>query len=128
MEITESFLLNALDSLKKELLSSLHAAMPGNIVSYDPSSGLATIQPALRRKTHAGGIMTAPLLEDVPVFLPSSEYTPSPGDPCLLLFMDFCLDGWLSTGQPVIPPSPRTHDLSDAIALVGFFPAFPVPA
>ena len=123
MEITESFLLETLEAWKKDLLSSLHTAMPGNIVSYDASSGLAEVQPALRRKTASGAILTAPVLQSVPVFLPSSGFTVSPGDPCLLLFLDFCIDGWMETGQPVLPVSPRTHDLSDAIALVGFCPA-----
>ena len=125
MEITETFLQSLLDALKRDILSSLHAAMPGNILSYDASSGLASVQPALRRKTASDEILTAPVLNDVPVFRPSAEFTPSPGDPCILLFMDFCMDGWLESGQPVLPPSPRCHDLSDAVALVGFASALP---
>ena len=123
MEITEIFLQNALEALKQEILSTMHCAMPGNIVSFDSASGLAAVQPALRRKTSSGAILTAPVLRDVPVFLPAADHSVSIGDPCLLLFMDFCLDGWLQAGQPVLPPSPRQHDLSDAIALVGFAPA-----
>ena len=120
MEVTESFLHHALESLKQEIFSTLRVAMPGNIVSYDSSTGLATIQPALRRKSCSGRIVTAPQLSGVPVFLPAADHPVSPGDPCLLLFMDFCVDGWLETGQPVLPPSPRQHDLSDAVAIVGF--------
>ena len=126
MKITEPFLFHFLESMKKEIQSSLHAAMPGNLLSYDPDTGLASVQPALCRKNLSGEILTAPILSDVPVLLPSADYTPTVGDPCILLFMDFCLDGWLKTaqpGQPALPPSPRTHDLSDAVALVGFFPA-----
>ena len=58
----------------------------------------------------------------VPVFLPSADFVPVPGDHCLLIFCDFCIDGWFDTGQPVLPPSPRMHDLSDAFAIVGFRP------
>ena len=122
MEISESFLLEALDSLKREILSALHVAMPGNVVDYDASAGLATVQPALRRKAASGAVVTAPLLREVQVLLPSGSHTVSPGDPCILLFQDFCPDGWLESGQPALPPSPRQHDLSDAVALVGFFP------
>ena len=118
MEITESFLQEALDSLKRDILSSMHVAIPGNIVFYDDAAGTATIQPALRRRTPSGEILTAPPLLDVPVFRPSSDFAISAGDPCLLLFMDFCIDGWLESNQPVIPPSARLHDLSDAVALV----------
>ena len=128
MEITETFLQSLLDALKRDILSSLHSAMPGNILSYDASSGLASVQPALRRKTAFDEILTAPVLNDVPVFCPSAEFIPSSGDPCILLFMDFCMDGWLESGQPVLPPSPRRHDLSDAIALTGCFSVLPRPS
>ena len=125
MHIDEAFLQDALDSLKKDILASLPAAMPGTVEAYDPETGLASVQPALIRKTSDGKFLTAPLLQEVPVILPAAEYSVSPGRPCLLLFMDFCLDGWLQSGQPVLPPSPRRHDWSDAVALVGFAPAFP---
>ena len=122
MQITESFLHSALDSLRREIFENLHVAMPGILVSYDADTATADIRPALRRKTASGQILTAPLLREVPVFLPSPDFTPSPGDHCLLIFADFCADGWYDAAQPVLPPSPRMHDLSDAFALVGFRP------
>ena len=123
MEMTETFLQNALQALKREILSSLHVAMPGIIESYDSASRTASVQPALRRRTRTGEILTAPPLHQVPVFIPSPDFTVSPGAHCLLIFADFCIDGWVKCGQPVLPPSPRQHDLSDAFALVGFYPA-----
>ena len=122
MQITESFLRQALDSLRREILSSLHVAMPGIIRSYDAASATAEVQPALRRRTSAGDLVTAPVLSGVPVYLASADVVPAPGDHCLLIFCDFCIDGWFDTGQPVLPPSPRMHDLSDAFAIVGFRP------
>ena len=122
MQITESFLQQTLSDFRREIFSSLHVAMPGTILSYDSDTATASVQPALRRATSSGLIQTAPVLSAVPVFLPSSDFTPQPGDPCLLIFADFCVDGWYDTGQPVLPPSARMHDLSDAFALVGFRP------
>ena len=122
MQITESFLQQTLESFRREIFSSLHVAMPGIIRSYDPATATAEVQPALRRRTSAGDLVTAPVLSGVPVFLPSSEFVPAAGDHCLLIFCDFCIDGWFDTGQPVLPPSPRMHDLSDAFAIVGFRP------
>ena len=110
------------DTLKQDILSSLHVAMPGIVESYDSSAHTATVQPALRRRTRSGTVLTAPLLRQVPVFVPSPDFTVSPGAHCLLIFADFCIDGWAESGQPVLPPSPRRHDLSDAFALVGFYP------
>ena len=122
MQVTESFLQQALESFRQEIFSSLRVAMPGIIRSYDASSSTAEVQPALRRRTSSGALVTAPVLSGVPVFLPATDFTPSPGDHCLLIFCDFCIDGWFDTGQPVLPPSPRMHDLSDAFAIVGFRP------
>ena len=121
--ITGDFLRQALDALRREIFSTLHVAMPGTVTAYDASDGTVSVRPALRRRTSSDQILPAPILPRVPVLLPSSDYTPAPGDPCLLIFSDFCLDGFLDTGQPVLPPSPRSHDLSDAFALVGFGPA-----
>ena len=121
--ITGDFLRQALDALRREIFSTLHVAMPGTVIAYDASDGTVSIRPALRRCSSSGQILPAPILPRVPVLLPSSDFTPAPGDPCLLVFCDFCLDGFLDTGQPVLPPSPRSHDLSDAFAIVGFCPA-----
>ena len=135
MEITAEFLESALQSLKREIFSTLHVAMPGILASYDPAARTASVQPALlRRPVSADSRMSsassngttdpisAPLLQDVPVFFCNASADPSAapaaGDSCLLIFADFCLDGFLGTGQPTLPPSPRSHDLSDAIALV----------
>ena len=38
MQITESFLRQALESFRREIFSSLHVAMPGIIRSYDAAS------------------------------------------------------------------------------------------
>ncbi len=123
MEKDLSFLQASLEMCRRETEEGIHCAVPGRIVSYDPDAGKATVQPGLARKTETGAILTAPELQEVPVLLPAVDYAPQPGDPCILLFMDFCLDGWLESGQPVLPPSPRRHDWSDAVALAGYFPA-----
>ncbi len=160
MEITEEFLESALLAMKREILSSLHVAMPGIIMSFDAATGTAVIQPALWRRVPAGNIASesvpsplvsggavtpgkistayvggmhsdnsgtkyrmvhAPLLRDVPVYLPDSGRTISEGEECLVIFADFCIDDWYESGQPALPSSPRMHDLSDAFAFVGFW-------
>ena len=118
MEVTAEFLESALQSLKEEIFSSLHVAMPGIIQSYDPETQTATVQPALKRRNATGKTVAAPILHDVPIFRCNSAADPAPGTHCLLIFADFCIDGCLETGEPTLPPSPRSHDLSDAIALV----------
>ena len=46
-------------ALKREILSSMHCALPGIVESFDPVSGTAMVRPALRRVCHpdrSGGI------------------------------------------------------------------------
>ena len=105
-------------ALKRDILASLHCALPGTVVSFDASSQTAVIQPAVRQK-HAGREITLPLLRDVPVFMPVS-FTVNPGDACLVIFADCDIDRWFETGEAEVPGSSRMHSLSDGFAFVGF--------
>ena len=95
-------------ALKKEILSSLHCALPGIVESFDDSSGTASVRLAL------SGM---PVLQDVPVFVCNEV---SVGDACLVVFADCDVDAWLSGEDVTDPVSGRMHSLSDAFAFVGF--------
>ena len=101
-------------ALKREILASLHCALPGIVESFDPEAGTAVIRPAMR----TGG-MPLPLLRDVPVYLPE-EREIVPGSFCLVIFADCDIDAWLESGEAEEPVSARRHSLSDAFAFVGF--------
>ena len=95
-------------ALKKEILSSLHCALPGIVESFDEDTGTAGIRLAL------SGM---PVLQDVPVFV-SNEV--NPGDACLVVFADCDIDNWFNGDDSADPASGRLHSLSDAFAFVGF--------
>lgn len=95
-------------AMKKEILSSLHCAMPGTVESFDPETGTASVRPALKHM---------PVLRDVPVFACNEV---NPGDACLLVFADFDTDAWLDGNDSADPASGRMHSLSDAFAFVGW--------
>ena len=118
MEIDAAFLQAALQALKEEIFSTLHVAMPGIVMAYDAAVRTADVLPALLRKDSEGNDVTAPLLKAVPVFLCGRETEPVAGDRCLVIFLDFCMDGFMDSGEACVPDSPRMHDLSDAVALV----------
>ena len=105
-------------ALKKDILSSLHCALPGTVVSFDADSQIAVIQPAVKQK-YKDREITLPLLQDVPVFMPVS-FTVNPGDACLVIFADCDIDRWFETGGSEVPGSSRMHSLSDGFAFVGF--------
>ena len=95
-------------ALKKEILSSLHCALPGIVESFDEDTGTAGIRLAL------SGM---PVLLDVPVFVCNEV---NPGDACLVVFADCDVDAWLDGNDSADPVSARMHSLSDAFAFVGF--------
>ena len=93
-------------ALKKEILSSLHCALPGIVESFDGESGTADIRLAL------SGM---PVLQDVPVFVCNEV---SAGDLCLVVFADCDTERWMN-GEDGLK-SGRLHSLSDAFAFVGW--------
>ena len=118
-----------LDALKKDILASMHCALPGIVESYNADTQTASVSPALRSRA-GQDVVQLPLLTDVPVFIPGSErnnWTVAAGDSCLLIFADSCIDGWFETDSAALPPSGRQHDLSDAFAFVGFRPRMENP-
>ena len=94
--------------LKKEILSSLHCALPGIVESFDEASGTASVRLSL------SGM---PVLQDVPVFVCNEV---SAGDACLVVFADCDTDVWLEGNDSAGPSFGRMHSLSDAFAFVGF--------
>ena len=103
-----------LQALKRDILSSLHCALPGRVVSFDAESQTAVIQPAVSRNN-----VQMALLRDVPVFMPVS-FEVNEGDACLVIFADCDIDAWFETGEAEVPASGRMHSLSDGFAFVGF--------
>ena len=102
------------DALKRDLFSSLHCALPGNVVSFDAEKQTAEIRPAVRT-----GSLAYPVLADVPVFMPV-PFDVRPGDACLVIFADVDTDAWLASGEPEEPLTARRHSLSDGFAFLGF--------
>lgn len=98
--------------------SGLHVAVPGEIISFDESTMTAAIQPTLRKRNSR----TDPaMLLDVPVFFPGGfVFDVNPGDECLVVFADACIDAWWQNGGISNPVAARMHDLSDGFAFVGF--------
>ena len=113
--------------LKQDILSSLHCALPGTVVSFDAESQTAVVQPAVKhrpmssRPTEGSGEIPMPLLRDVPVFMPV-PFEINPGDACLVIFADCDIDAWFESGEAKVPASNRSHSLSDGFAFVGFRP------
>jgi hypothetical protein len=100
----------------------LHVACPGIVQSFDPDAKTVTVKPAVRAAVD-GKATELPILADVPVVFPSGggftlTFPVKPGDNCLVVFGDSCMDAWWQNGGIQDPVEFRQHDLSDAFAIL----------
>lgn len=113
-------------------LLDVHTSLPGKIVSFDPARQLADVQPLTKRVLidEDGNelVETLPVLPEVPVKFPraSGAFFSFPvhvGDFCLLIFNEASVDEFsANNGLPYAPGDLRRFSLSDAVALLGFYP------
>lgn len=108
-------------------LTDVHTALPGEILSYDSTKQVCSVQPCIMRKYVNGKIVKIPVINSVPVIHPRSGsaiiHLPlKAGDKVLLIFAERSIDIWKSAGGCVDPLDTRKHHFSDAIAIPGLYP------
>lgn len=121
----------ALTDRIESALYETHTALPGRVKSYSATKQRATVQVQIKRRFTPPGqpeqeILIAPLLE-VPVLFPraggySITFPVAVNDPCLVIFSERDIRGWIENGAVAVPPTARKHDYSDAVALLGLYP------
>lgn len=114
--------------LKDNITNSMRTAIPGIIQKFDPVTQTAEVQIAIREKVRKIDLteewVNLPLLLDVPIVIPRAgafvlTMPIKPGDECLIIFADMCIDAWWSNGGIQNQIERRRHDLSDAFAIPG---------
>jgi hypothetical protein len=110
----------------ERFMSEVHTVMPGEVVSYDPSTQTATVQPALK-KNYAGQAISLPLLPLVPVIFPAAagswlRLPVSAGDRVLLHFSEGSTDEWWVKGGQTQTNIAAKFALGDAFATPGLNP------
>lgn len=111
-------------------LMDLHVSLPAVVDAYDASKQTVDVVPLLMFPVVDGqGNVTAqalPKLSGVPVVFPGGgglrmTFPVKPGDFVTLLCSDRSLDVWKGNASktPVDPGAGNSHDLIDAVALVG---------
>ncbi len=123
----------ALDSA----FNSLYVSIPGRITKYEKEHSRATVKPLVKRRLQNPDgtelLEELPPIPGVPVHqlraggfilsAPAKE-----GDLVTLLFADRSIDAWLAgDGSDTDPNDFRTHDLSDAVAILGLTPFGQIP-
>ena len=112
------------DSVKKGL-DGVHTAMPGEIVAYDPATGLATVKPAMKFKKPDGTTIDFPQITGVPVLFQQGAgqgatvaFPVKAGDGCLIVVGEQSLDYWMY-GQET--ETDLAFDPTNSICIVGLF-------
>lgn len=108
-----------------EAIRGIHTAMPGKILSFDPSNGLAVVKPTMKFKKPDGSTMAFPQVTGVPVVFPqvmnqqaTIAYPIKSGDGCLIIVSEQSIDYWMygqETGTDL------AFDLSNSICIPGMF-------
>lgn len=107
---------------------SLKSAGPGIIISFYPDEQVASIQPAImdRWRDQQGNLkwVQLPVLVDVPIVLPRGgglvlTMPIQPGDECLVVIADSCVNSWWMSGGIQTQEEIRMHDLSDGFFIPG---------
>lgn len=134
MSIAES-----LTVLHNDLMLTRRTAMPASVTGVNVIDGKLlsiNVQPAIFQvRTAKNGIEVEleelPIIENVPIVMPFSQTTGfslsvpiAVGDDVLIMCADRSIDNWQDTGKiskPAEPVVSRSHDLTDAIAIIGIF-------
>jgi hypothetical protein len=107
-----------------EMMKDVGTSIPGHFIAFDPDTQLAQIQIGVVRIDRNGKTFTPPPLIECPVYFAGGseyfiEHQIDPGDECLIIFSQRCIDAWVNTGNVAQQPIIRFHDFSDACILPG---------
>jgi hypothetical protein len=116
-----------IENAVRSLSNRIRVAIPGIVQSFDASEQTVTVRPSIRERINTNGQISwinIPDLPDVPIYMPrAGGYTltmpVNPGDECLVIFADMCIDAWWQSGDVQNQLEKRRHDLSDGFALIG---------
>ncbi len=107
-----------------EIMKGVCTSIPGHVLTFDPDTQLAQVQPGIMRVDINGAEFKVPPIIEVPVYFPGGdyciEYQIDPGCEGDILFSQRCIDGWIQSGGVAANPIGRFHNMQDAMFLPGF--------
>lgn len=120
----QEFVQEVTNTVQKNL-KGVHTAFPGVIITFDPDTGLANVQPTMKYRKPDRSTIDYPQITGVPVVFPQSmgqqatiAYPIKPGDGCLVIVAEQSIDYWMY-GQET--ETDLAFDLTDSICIVGLF-------
>ena len=108
----------------REVMKGVCTSIPGHVLTFNPVTQLAQVQPGIARVDINGAEFKVPPVIEVPVYFPGGdfcvEYQIDPGCEGDILFSQRCIDGWVQSGGIAANPIGRFHSMQDAMFLPGF--------
>jgi len=126
-------LVEVLRAVMDKALSDVYVALPGKVEKYDAQLQKADVKPLIQEpyinEDGTEGLDDLPVLTDVPVWFPRGggyflSLPVQTGDNVLLIFNDLSIDNFMASvgSRSLDPVDLRKHDISDAVAIPGFYP------
>jgi len=119
-------LAEVMEYVKENINNNLNCHQTGTIQSFDAITQTATVSINSKRliATNPDTWQNYPLLVDIPVIILGNSTARitlpiNQGDECLIFFNDREIDNWYAQGGNPTFSIGRTHDISDAVILVG---------
>jgi hypothetical protein len=108
----------------RAMLKRICVSGPGIVMSFDPVTQTASVQPAIKKKFRGSEVRDAQPCVNVPVQFPAGgplilTFPIKEGDEGILVFGDRAIDHWLAKGGTQEPSEIRFHDPSDAMFIPG---------
>ena len=116
-----------LEEFRYSISRNMHVALPGKIEKYDYKTQKANIKIDLQELYRNGDTLDCPVIGGVPIMFPASggAFFTMPvkrGDTCWIMFADRDITRWLFDGRGLPCESVRSHNLNDAVAVMGVHP------
>jgi hypothetical protein len=110
--------------ISQDISSVLRVSMPARVVNYDYKSQKVDVKLDLKELYSDGREVDYPIVSGVPVIFPISGGASITmpivtGDSCFVIFADRDLTNWLLGAKSGRLDSRRTHDINDAVAIMG---------
>ena len=106
-------------------MMQVHTMIPGRVLSYDPSTLTAKVEPLIKVKNADGEELELPALSEVPVIFPRTkkaviQFPLEEGDGVALIIAEASLEEWWA-GFVQAPKDARRFALMDAVCVPGLF-------
>ena len=112
-----------IEDTARAVVNEVHTAMPGEIISFDAGSGVATVKPSGKFVTSDGKELDYPVITEAPVAFPFCQsagvgiaFPVKKGDSCIIIISEVELDAWRSGAES---EGSLRFDLTSAMVIPG---------